>query len=325
MHHPKLKRLKKTTSLYKSLFFGETENSDFGHSLVLKEYANVDQHNKLRGRYQHGWLVFGEYGFWKNNFLPTYVWNKEYADIALKRGWKNFIPIGSSWLYFLELLSRKGLSLDQTLECRQIQELWVFGKHSTATYESNQAELKEFIKSAIDSSATNKVVLLYDTDYSIYLRKFPHLSSQISITTLGPRRNSIFSEAHFFNLFALLSKTETLVTDHPTSMVCYAVTLDVNILWHKNASYSQALAIADSWGSKQLQSFLREPKVLAHEYLPYIYRELGKESMKSEKDLREIFSWDLEPLKKSRLFLSLLSSSLVIPWRLVRSSWGTRF
>jgi hypothetical protein len=284
-------RFNRFKSITYSIIRGEKENYDFGHASVFQEYAYVSQKQSLQGRYQHGWIALPEIDFWKNNLVTTYVWNDEVLSLAKKRNWTNFHSIGSSWLYFLEIMERNGLYQKQKTGTELYEELWVYGNHSTFSNETALLEMENFVANAIDSKVVKKAIVLYYLDYAAILQKYPDLQEKIQVFTLGSRRDSFFADSHFTNLFWILNQTRLVVTEYPTSMVCYAISLGVDVKWFKNNSFREALEKATSIRQHDLVLLMSGEYAYSDDFIGYVNRVLGKDIMKSPEEIRDYFKW----------------------------------
>lgn len=274
------------------LFRGEESNYDFGHAEILMEYAGVNQKKKLRGRYQHGWYAFADRDFWINDYVHTYVWNQEMIHKAKARHFNDYLDIGSSWLYFLEVLKRRGLLDLVDLSMGKIDEIWVFGSHSTKSQKANMESLENFVMRAEESPARSKLVLLYELDYQFFIESMNSSSFTIPIITLGPRNSSFYSKSHFFNLFHLLISTKLMITNYPTSLVCYSISLNRDVRWFKDNDFLDALDAVKTFGSSQLHKLMESEKVDATEQKNFVMSELGINSMRSPEELRNLFFWN---------------------------------
>lgn len=289
---------------------GEKENYDFGHASVFQEYAYVSQNKSLQGRYQHGWMAFPEIDFWKNNFARTYVWNDEMLLFAKNRNWSNFYSIGSSWLYFLEIMKRNGFFDVPGIDKKLYEELWVYGNHSTSACENELFEMEDFVAKAINSKVVNKAILLFYLDYEIVMRRFPNLREQIQVLTLGPRRDSFFANSHFTNLFWILRHSKVLVTEYPTSMVCYAISLGVDIEWFKNDSFNEAFEKAKANQQQDLQFLMSGDFARSEDFIDYVHGIMGKKIMKSPEEIRAYFKWNSGPRDNLCRIFTILQSIL---------------
>lgn len=284
-------RFKRFKSVTYSNVYGEKENYDFGHASIFQEYAHVSQRKSLQGRYQHGWIAFPGIDFWKNNLVTTFVWDNEMLSLAKKRNWSNFHAIGSSWLYFLEIMERNGLYQKHKAGNELFEELWVYGKHSTFSNETTLSEMENFIEMAIDSKVVKKALVLYYLDYAVILEKYPNLQEKIQVLTLGSRRDSFFANSHFTNLFWILSQTRLVVTEHPTSMVCYAISLGVDVRWFKNNSFCDTFEKATRIRDHDLVLLMSGEFACSGDFIEYVNRVLGKDIMKSPEEIRDCFNW----------------------------------
>jgi hypothetical protein len=303
---------KKFRAGYRSLCFGEQSNYDFGHAGIIMEYSQVDQNKKIRGRYQHGWYPYAEKEFWINDFIPTYVWNRDMLHKANMRGFRNFVAIGSSWLYFLEILKNRGLFNLTEIREGSVEELWVYGSHSTETYTVENERIIDFLNRANNSICKSKLVLLYDLDYQKLSSSLDIDQVGIPIVSIGPRNSSFYSDAHFFNLFHLLTDSQLVITNYPTSIFCYALSLGRDVKWLKDKNFEEASIMASDFASVSLQELMRLDIVTALEFRAFAMSELGYESIKSPDQLRALFQWNAGVGNKMRILFSLVRSAFSV-------------
>ena len=316
---------KKAKAGFRGLFFGEQANYDFGHAAILMEYSNVRHSKKLRGRYQHGWYIFAEKEFWINDYVPTYVWNHNMLEKAHARGFRDFIAIGSSWLYFLELLKNRGIYDLATLRKGAVEELWVYGGHSTATFEADINRLLSFLERAKESQSASKVILLYELDYQKIASYFKVEDFGVTIISIGPRNSSFYSKSHFFNLFHVLTDSQLVITNYPTSLVCYAISLGKDVKWLKDDDFNDAYLSVELYGTESLRQVMRLEIVNASEYRSFAMAELGSDSVKSPNELRQIFFWNVGFRNRVKVFLFLGRSASNLTLRVLKRPRGLDF
>ncbi len=312
----------KLRSGFRGLYKGEISNYDFGHAEILMEFARVDQRKRLKGRYQHGWYAFPERDFWINDYLPTYVWSSDMVHKANSRNFKNFQAVGSSWLYFLELLSRRGLLQLGNLKGGKIEEIWVFGSHSTKTHDAMMERLINFVLQAQASKASSKILLLYELDYQRVGEYIDLSQIKIPIMSLGPRSSSFYSKAHFFNLYHILVSAGLVVTNYPTSLVCYSLSLNKDIRWFKDEDFRDALHCVGLFGSSNLRDMMELDYVTAGDYKNFAMSELGFDSMRTPEELRDLFKWNSGLCNTLRVSWSLSINMLSIAVKALMNPWG---
>jgi hypothetical protein len=306
----------KAYSGFRTLFFGEKSNYDFGTAEILMEYSNVSLEKKMRGRYQHGWYILPKKEFWINDYLPTYVWSKFMLEFAHSRGFHNFVAIGSSWLYFLELLKNRGLYDLTELRKGNLEELWVYGGHSTDSYSADSERLLEFLKCVRESQSPSKLLLLYDLDYQRISSIINVQDLGVGVVSIGPRNSSFYSKAHFFNLFHILTDSQLVVTNYPTSIVCYALSLGKDVRWHKDDDFNDASLSVDLYGSESLIEMMQLEIIPAIAYRPQALRELGSESLKSPEELRSLLLWNRGTRRRVRVLLFLAKNTFKLIYKI---------
>jgi hypothetical protein len=130
--------------------------------------------------------------------------------------------------------------------------LWVYGRHSLEVSHADNSRLILFLTEANANSSGKDVCLLYFVDfYSLSARDFA-LFPNLEIVTFGQRSSSCVSDSHLVRLFQLLRASREIRIDHPSTLVLYALTLDVNISWIRNSSWSESLGVAQELGLKDL-------------------------------------------------------------------------
>jgi hypothetical protein len=289
------------------------------------EYAGVTQKRKLRGRYQHGWYAFAERDFWINDYVKTYVWNKGMIDKASSRQFTDYHDIGSSWLYFLELLKRRGLIELADLNLGNIEELWVFGSHSTKSQKANMESLLNFVMRAKESPVSSKLVLLYELDYQFFIKSMNSINVDVPIISLGPRNSSFYSKSHFFNLYHLLVSSKLVITNYPTSLICYSLSLNKDVKWFKDDDFIDALNSVRTFGSFELQTLMEGEIVNAIKHKDFFMSELGINSMRSPEELRKLFFWNSGLRNSLRVFRYLIVQSIRVLARVLRKPSGVGY
>jgi hypothetical protein len=307
----------KVIASYKNLILGEKSAYDFGQVSVLKEYSGVNGRKKLHGRYQHGWFPLHRESFWSTNALPTFVWNRSLFEIATERGWKNFYPIGSGWLYFLRIMHRNGLLKQFNPDTATISELWVYGSHSNALTLTSLSSVKRFVQTAIELGAPKSVVLLYYLDYILLKENCPELFTDVDIRTLGFRRDSLWADSHFFNLYYLLLDSKKLIINYPSSILCYAGSLSIPVKWHKDKDFEDFFSALDK--SYALSEFYGCETLPETKLKRFSLDELGAEFLKSPEEIRSLLYWNSGFAPRRKRVFHLLKTSLTLPLRAFNS------
>lgn len=308
----------------KSSFGLYSENFVYGNVYILNEYAGVPIGTRLIGRLEHSpYLSHIASGrskssintsTYRNNLSDTYVWLKRDEDSARRMGWNNFKAIGAPWLYFLELKNTHGFKNFASLNERSIDELWIFANHSDDKFDGGiTPELREFFNGVRKSKANSKLVSLFYTDfYSLTQEDREEFADLNIVTLLGSRAKSSSANAHFYSLYHMLGNIKCLVLDFPSTMMLYAMTLNCEIKWFKNASYFSVLKEAKEKGSLKLLELMDDKQTTTQFRINFAEEELGRESLKSPQELRDAFGWHLNGLSVRtavfRTFKSLVSS-----------------
>ncbi len=276
-----------------AIWIGSPENRVYGNSAILNHYAGVSN-KRIRGRLQHGWPAHSPQDlYYKNDYLTTYLWNEESEIAAKSFGWKNFTSIGAPWLYLLRILERDGwrISPDKNFSLPN-RSLWVYGRHLLGTQSSASEELLAFLREANLEAAPGDFCLLYFEDFdslsSIEKSQFENLQ----IVTLGQRSSSFISDSHLVRLYHLLKSVSQVNIDHPSSLVLYALSLDVRIFWLHNSAWQKALEVARENRFSELEEFLSSSPEDSLEFKSYALKKLGVSSLKSEIELRRILLWE---------------------------------
>jgi hypothetical protein len=285
--------LGKVVDLAESRLLGALENEDYGHAGILNQYCEVKRGTRIRGRIQHGWDIEHNGGiYYQNNYLKTFVWSQKSEDYARKIGWNNVYSIGSPWLYLEKVLSGDVLHDPQVVfeENRDIEELWVFGYHSTDWLDGLDSPLLRFLEKANQSHSRRKVVLLYYMDYDKLLTNDSATFPNLRIITLGQRRGSVTSDSFLLRLRLLLERTERIVCDFPSTVVLYGLSIGCAIEWIDGPNLEMAYKLAFASESHEALLILDDAvqnsvKVQAANAC------LGIESLKSPEELRVLFNW----------------------------------
>jgi hypothetical protein len=266
---------------------GAYENDDYGNVQVLNEYLGLKISKRMALRINHGWAWKHESQVvYMNNYLPTLVWASKAKNLAARKGWKNFIDVGAPWLYFLYLAEEKGWL--QEFGDPSIEELWVYGSHATNANNIDQVSLAKFFDSVPMERHDNLVFLLRDIEYNYLKRTSPDLFNKFKVLTLGPRRDSIFAIAHYFQLMILLRSTKKVVSNYPTTLLLYAHTLGCKISFLEDVNFKNALNFAISRNDLSLQDFLKKNFDNPKDLDDYVNEMLGKESFRSKEELSEM-------------------------------------
>jgi hypothetical protein len=315
------KNLVRAVDLLEGIVKGTNENIDYGNLYILNEYAGVPFGTKISGRIQHGWAAAFKSGTaLENNFLDSYVWSENSEAWAITRGWKNIKAIGAPWLYLLSILERDGWlgkMLEQT-ESRTIDQLWVYGNHSLSIDDGIERDLVEFLESARSRGKGNIAVLLSYTDFDVLSKATFDRFADLQIFTLGHRRNLSTANSHLYRLFDLLRNTKEVHLDFPSTLLLYAITLNCEVYWVHNSSFTLAKQIAIEVDNSILIEILGLVKINPSKYKEFAYDCLGKESIKSPEELRSIFGWSeagLGLLQKIRRKTSALAA---LPYRFTK-------
>jgi len=322
-----IKRLKapfllKTYFLIHDIIFSSdkySENIDYGNLFVLNEYAEVPLGTRVTGRIQHGWAAGHKSGTpYLNNFLDAFVWNDKSEKWARSKKWNNVHAIGAPWLYLLELLKRDGWNAEfDNYSTRQIDELWVYGAHSMSTDQNLESDIFEFIDTANNSTAKHKIVLLSYTDYDkLSSEDFKHFRN-LKIVTLGHRRNLATSNAHLFRLFDLLSNVKVLHIDHPSTILLYAISVGCGINWVHGKAFNNAVSDAKDKGLEGLVSLYKIKNLEPRKFMDFAAQELGKNSLRSPAELRQLFGWKSNKSNKARNAKHKITTFLLLPYRAI--------
>ena len=275
--------------------FGAIENQDYGNQFILNEFAGVPIGKKIPGRLQHGWeRLTDSRSYYRNNVLRTFVWSKDAETYARSRGWDKFTSIGAPWLYLLEILNSQGWESanHQDGNLKSISELWVYGYHSTSFVNDLTENLYEFLLTAKRASTNcNVCVILSWHDFKISQTMRERDFKDLNIVTLGKRNCQSSALSHLYRLHLLLSQVKTIVTDYPTTMVFYGLTLGCEVRWLKNSNHKQAIALARLCNNFDLVAHLEMSNLRPKDFTDFAFLNLGMESFRTPEELKEIFCW----------------------------------
>jgi hypothetical protein len=309
----------------KALGFGSPENRVYGNSSILSLYAGLTD-KSIRGRYQHGWPAHSKNDlYYKNNYLPTFVWSEEAEFEAKKKGWNNFFSIGSPWIYMLEILDKDGWKTNyQEFEHKKISTLWVYGRHSLEVNLNGNKELVGFLRYVNAEARPGDLCLLYFEDFDSLsiteLAKF----EKLEIVTLGQRSSSFISEAHLVRIYHILRTVSIVKLDHPSTLALYALTLGVKVSWIQNSTWREASNRATDLGLFDLIDFMNSTPNESLDFVNYAYRKLGSSSIKSRKELRELLGWENKFSEIFKTFALSISTLVFFPARYLRINFLTR-
>jgi hypothetical protein len=314
--------LTRVVDLLESIIKGTNENIDYGNLYILNEYAGVPFGTKIVGRIQHGWAVgFRSGTAYANNFMDSYVWSENSEAWGISKGWKNMKAIGAPWLYLLEILERDGWlgkNLELT-ESRSIDQLWVYGLHSMSIDDGIERNLVEFLESARSAGKGNIAVLLSYTDFDVLSKATFDRFSDLQIITLGHRRNLSSANSHLYRLFDLLGNAKEVHLDFPSTLLLYAMTLNCEVYWIRNSSFTLAEKFAIEAENSILIELLGLEKINPYKYKQFAFDCLGKTSLKSPQDLRSIFGWSNTGLGISQKIYRKSSALAALPYRFTKN------
>jgi hypothetical protein len=278
-----------------SYFGRSSENEIYGIRRIFCEYAGVDSNSLIFARIQHGWVSSNiQRTLIKNDLVETFVWNQESRNHCAALGLKRVIPIGSPWLYMLEIARRLGWPVSKSSNSeRKIDELWIYGAHSTKIQTGDlDSQLLDFLDAANKSDRKTVHVMLFYVDFFLveeYVKvKYPNLTV---FTSLGGRLHSSSADSHLFNLFWILNNSKRVVLDVPTTALLYAITMGCDVSWHKNKNYDSILRDSIQRDDSNLVSLLTITGETTQTIIDIANRELGLESFKSPEEIRALFRW----------------------------------
>ncbi len=275
-----------------AIWIGSPENLVYGNSAVLSHFAGVN-HGRIPGRLQHGWPAHAHDGlYYKNDFLLTYVWRASTEQAARERGWKNFRAIGAPWLYLLKILEADGWDISgRNPDDNRGSVLWVYGRHSLEVSQVGNSRLILFLTEANANSDGKDICLLYFEDFDSLsphdFAAFPNLE----IVTLGQRSSSFVSDSHLVRIFHLLRASREIRIDHPSTLVLYALTMDVTISWIRNSSWVESLEVAQQLGLDDLVDLMNSSPSTSKLFRSFAFDHLGEESLKNRDELKKILRW----------------------------------
>ena len=315
------KNLIKIVDLLEGIVKNTNENIDYGNLYILNEYAGVPFGTKIVGRIQHGWAVGFKSGTaYANNFMDSFVWSENTEAWAIDKGWKNMKAIGAPWLYLLAILEKDGWlgKKLELIESRSIDQLWVYGLHSMSIDDGIQRDLIHFLESARTTGKGNIAVLLSYTDFDGLSKATFDRFSDLQIFTLGHRRNLSSANSHLYRLFDLLRNTKEVYLDHPSTLLLYAITLNCEVRWIPNSSFTLAKQYAIEVEGSLLTELLGLERINPSKYKQFAYECLGKESFKSPKELRSMFGWSDAGLSIFQKIYRKSSTLAALPYRFTK-------
>jgi hypothetical protein len=280
--------------LFLSAVKGSDENYDYGNSSLFNYYAGKSSRLMIPGRMQHGWAFESEsLHYYKNHFIPTFVWSEVSVEHAKQHNWNNFIAIGAPWLYLRIVMAKSGFELVD-MNSRYIDKLWVFGFHADDANNVRSKILIDFLNSARQEQLVfkeNVTVILSYLDYqSLSNEELSFYRTSISIISIGQRRNNFLADAHLIQLFHILRFTKKIVIDYPSTFFLYAVDMNCEIIWFKNHSWLSAVETSKTLSDKRLKCILEE-NLNKGELDAYVQEILGNSDLRDPQELLEIFSW----------------------------------
>ncbi len=159
-------------------------NHWYGHAHILAEYCGFDPASPppIRGVIQHGWTFVHGFGY---KHLTDWSMRKfSWSDTARKRGhllgWRNYIPIGSPFLYLLKLHPDSSEKREGTI--------W-YPFHGTVDYEKTSGNHHELVEQ-IQATETGPVtVCLYYVEYDNPKIRAVYENAGFRVITHGHRGN----------------------------------------------------------------------------------------------------------------------------------------
>jgi hypothetical protein len=192
---------------------------------------------------------------------------------------------------------------------KTIQELWVFGGHSIGISARSDEDLIFFLNAASASPKKSKLVLLYETDFRNYLRLKENLEIDLLVITMGPRQNSVFSDVYLLELYELLLSVESIVTEWPSTLVLYSLSLGVNVVWLQGPSLIEARKLCGQYGDENTIKLISADRLDGTENKNLALFELGIESILTPDELTSVMIWKYSEFDIiSNLFLTLKRS-----------------
>ena len=307
--------------LFLSAAKGSDENYDYGNSSLFNYYAGKSSGQIIPGRMQHGWAFESEsLHYYKNHFIPTFVWSGVSVKYAKHKGWNNFIAIGAPWLYLRIVMAKSGFELVD-MNSRYIDKLWVFGFHADDALNVRSKILINFLDSARQEQLAlkeNVTVILSYLDYqSLSYEELSFYRTNISIISIGQRRNDYLADAHLIQLFHILRFTKKIVIDYPSTFFLYAVDMNCEIIWFKNHSWLSALETAKALSDKRLKCILEE-NLNNGDLDSYVQEILGKSDLRDPQELLEIFMWQNRRSNLKRRVANTISLFCKLLWAISR-------
>ncbi len=311
--------LGKALQNFMAIWVGSPENRVYGNLAILNHFAGVSN-KQIRGRLQHGWPAHSPHDlYYKNDLLPTYVWSEESENAAMNLGWRNFTSIGAPWLYLLQILERDGWQISPNEKSSQPgNSLWVYGRHVIGTQSSVSEDLFHFLEKANLEAAPGDFCLLYFEDFDSLSFAEKSQFENLRIVTLGQRSSSFISDSHLVRLFHILKSVSQVRIDHPSSLVLYALSLDIRISWMQNSNWQKAVDVARETNNNNLEKLLLSSTNNSLQYKSYALMKLGSTSLKSEAELRRILLWDNNVKNKITLAWTYSKNLFFLPIRFLR-------
>jgi len=303
----------------RAIWVGSPENEVYGNSDVLIHFAGVNK-RKIQGRLQHGWPAHSPDGlYYKNDYLPTFVWRSATEITAAQRGWSNFRSIGAPWLYLLKILESDGWDLsDRSTHDPHVKVLWVYGGHALESSGTNNSRLLKFLAEANLNSSAGDICLLYFEDFDSLSSKDFSLFPNLKIVTLGQRSSSFISDSHLTRLFHILQSVNEIRIDHPSTLVLYALTLKVRVNWVHNSSWADALDVASKLEMQDLVDLMSVSPESSHLFYSFALEHLGFESLKTRDELKKILGWGGASHNFFRFIFLPIKTLLLVPVKVIR-------
>lgn len=297
-----------------------SENEIYGNRKIFCEYAGVDSNSLIFGRIQHGWVSSNiQRTLIKNDLVETFVWNQQSGNHCSNLGLNRVISIGSPWLYMLEITKRLGWPINKPNSSeRKIDELWIYGAHSTKTQTGNlDLQLLNFLDAANNSDGGTVYVMLFYVDF-FSLEEYVKSNYQnlTVFTSLGGRLHCSSADSHLFNLFWILNNSKTVVVDVPTTALLYAITMGCHVAWHKNKNYDSVLRECVDRNDSNLITLLTMTGEASQTINEIANKELGLDSLKSPEEIRALFRWKSDTSFSLFKYFITLKYLLTLPHKL---------
>ncbi len=301
---------------------GSPENQVYGNSTILNHFANTKD-RPVRGRLQHGWPAHSAHGlYYKNDFLPTLVWTSGAKEAALRKGWKNYQSIGAPWLYLLQILEGDGWDVSKsTRTMSKAESLWIYGRHALGTSTTNKKRLLNFLSSANQNANPGDYCLLYFEDFDSLSQPERHKFHRLRIVTLGQRSSSFISDSHLVRIFHLLKSVDRVKIDHPSTIVLYALTLNIEVEWIRNSAWEDAVLRAKELEFIDLVKLMNSTPSDSLSHRSFAFSQLGLESVKTREGLRAIL---LGNSLRNRFLIATFSPAttlLMFPFKLLKTKF----